>query len=239
MKTIEELIVIRNNYLDERIRGIENIDFLSVLNENGTTLEEFNQLEGEYFLKHFNPDLVDLGRMNTNDAQVYDLGEVAKNHTFISYGSPLNKQIWYATEDSYNHEYCEKNDIMATYLPYAGGVICMTPDDLEVFISIKEPPTTLCDIILAKLVAWVQKGTSLPVTLTGNDILVDGKKVFGMARFGMASMTVLVFHISFNIDIEMIQNICLKPMVKIPSSITDYGSYTKEDFISEMISWLR
>ena len=50
MKTINELIAIKNEYILEKEQGIENIDFVSVLQENGLTTQEFAYQDGKYYL---------------------------------------------------------------------------------------------------------------------------------------------------------------------------------------------
>jgi len=238
MKTIEELITIRDEYIAERVQNLDNIDFVSILKENGLTTETFAYQVAVYYLKHFNPDVIDVSGMTAQEAQAFDMEAVTDQHTVITYGSTVGKQVWYSSEDAYNKEYCNQNGIITACFPYIGGVICTTPSDLEVFYCIKNPPSSLNKVILDKLVSWIQSGTELPVTLDNNDILINNRKVFGIAGFQKNGMTVYVFHVSFNIDLDMINKVCLKPIIKVPAALSDYISYNKDDLIKEILSWL-
>lgn len=239
MKTIEELVTIEQQYIEERLNGVENIDFIGILQEENLTNEEFQYKKGEYYLKHFGPNTIDVSGSTVQEALAFDMEAIKKQQNTITYGSIAGRQVWYPTEDSYNKEYCIENNIITACMPYAGGVICTTPSDLEAFICAKNPPSLLSKVILDKLVKWIQSDTTAIVSLNNNDILIDGKKVFGIASFQKNDMVVYVFHVSFNIDLDMINKVCLKPMLKTPTALSEYINYNKDNLIEEMMSWLK
>ena len=72
-----------------------------------------------------------------------------------------------------------------------------------------------------------QKG--LPsVRQDNNDILVDGFKVASGGEITINNWNYMGYQISVNQDIEAIENICTKPMIKIPKALSDYGITTDE-----------
>ena len=71
------------------------------------------------------------------------------------------------------------------------------------------------------------------LVIDSNDLLVDGKyKMISYASINANNRLVYTcVHISFAPDIEAIQNICVKPMNKIPKGLIDYG-ITHEEIIN-------
>lgn len=73
----------------------------------------------------------------------------------------------------------------------------------------------------------------LNATREGNDILVDGYKVASYMSQNINSCIYTAIHISIGMELDMIKNICLKPMVKTPKGLKDYG-FTQQ----EIIEWV-
>ena len=65
-----------------------------------------------------------------------------------------------------------------------------------------------------------------------NDILIDGFKVFGWASYYYKEFDAIYItaHITLSVNLELIQNICTKPMIKTPKGLSEFG-ITKEDVI--------
>lgn len=76
-------------------------------------------------------------------------------------------------------------------------------------------------------VNWL-KTKGLNADFVGNDIVVDGFKVVGMAitRYGRIDYT--AGFIGINTNLDHIKAICKKPMVKVPKGLSEYGITTEE-----------
>ena len=60
--------------------------------------------------------------------------------------------------------------------------------------------------------------------MCSSDLLADGKKVASWARATLITGWVqTVAHFSVNVDVDLIRQICTKPMVKVPGALSDYG----------------
>ena len=94
-----------------------------------------------------------------------------------------------------------------------------------------EPDNGWYDRFIAYFVEWL-KDKGLNADFVSNDIVVDGFKVCGMAvtRYGRIDYT--AGFISLNVNLDHINAICRKPMVKVPKGLSDYGITTEE--VAEM-----
>ena len=90
---------------------------------------------------------------------------------------------------------------------------------------------TVGELVYSKFVEYL-KNKGLDVTSNGNDILVDGYKVFGWASnyYKEYNAIYITAHFTLSVDLELIKNICTKTMVKVPKGLNDFGIY-KEDII--------
>lgn len=67
-----------------------------------------------------------------------------------------------------------------------------------------------------------------------NDIIINWYKVAWITQVWWH----VIIHFSFLVDIDLIKNICLKPMAKTPKWITELTWKTREDFINFLKTWL-
>lgn len=235
--TLEALIDIERLYIEQRVQGLQEIDFVGLLTECGYTVDTFAYQKAEHYLKTFNP-MVLVGEVKQETENFERDRAVQKKNSLIC-ALPTRKIVWYPTGASFNREYCEANDILCKERTWLGGVLCSLPTDLEVSIIALDAPTMLPQVLVDRIKAWVQSKTSSEVISMGNDILIEGKKVFGMANFTHQNAFVCGFHLSFDVDMEFITSVCQKKMVKIPAGLNEFGDFNREDLISEMTTWLR
>ena len=123
-----------------------------------------------------------------------------------------------------NEQYCLDNNIPILPFPNSGGCIVIYPDDIICGILTKDVVTPFAVRMLERFADWL-KTQGLNAEFTGNDVLIDGK-------YKVASGSIAVFnnefayapiHISMQVDLEQIKNICNKPMVKVPKGLSEYG----------------
>ena len=143
--------------------------------------------------------------------------------------------IYAGDHAEYNREYCAQND-MFTFVYPGASVIVANENDLA--ISIISKYHGIHELILNKLCALlVARGLNCYVD--GNDILIGGKKIIGSASWQDGCVALYNFQISFVVDLELIQTICYKPMVKEPMGISEVSSITRDQVISRIVRWLQ
>lgn len=229
--TLEDLIDI------ERTKGIQEIDFVGLLTERGYTVDTFAYQKAEHYLKTFNPTfIVAEVKLETEN---FEFDRAAQRKNTIICGLPKEKIVWYPTEADFNRAYCEERQIICKERPYSGGVICTLPCDLQVgFIAINAP-TNFGQVIKDKVAEWIQSKTEYTVTISGNDILVDAQKVYGMYNIINKDVTVCGFNLAFDVDLDFITNVCKKEMVKVPAGLNTFGNFDRMDLVNEMALWLK
>lgn len=238
MRTIEELITIEKQYIQERLQGLTNIDFVSILQDNGFTPEEYQYNKGEYFLKTFNPVFM-IGNATEVKNYIYDMADQKQN--ILLCVIPDQKIVWHPINGDFNKEYCDTNNIFHDGRPYIGGTVCALPSDLDIDIVAMDAPTNFSRVIMDKIATWIKSkiDSSISVIVTGNDILIDNMKVLGMVEYTYQDACICEFHLSFDIDLEFIQQVCIKEMVKIPAGLNNFGLFNREELITEIRTWLK
>jgi hypothetical protein len=136
----------------------------------------------------------------------------------------------------YNAKFCTDNKISILPLNHTGGIIVTTPEDFNLVIIMKEK----------NLMSYIQKkiaeclvNLGVENIVYGNDIMIDGNKVSGCAETDMGEYVIYYFQISFNVNMELIETICNKKMIKTPKGITQiYPNITRDNLIEEIKKWL-
>ena len=109
---------------------------------------------------------------------------------------------------------------------YIGGNVIAFPDDLVCnWISDK----SLLDDFVADVAKYLSE-KFIPVYRDNNDIMVDGKKLFGTMSTPYNGNYYEGLFLSFRPDIETIQKVCKKEMKKVPVGLAEFG-VTPEEII--------
>jgi hypothetical protein len=104
------------------------------------------------------------------DAILYE-----KFGVYISYGSGLHA---YHGNDTIDRDLCEKLNIRVVDLYYNGGTIIGSEKDLSIIIVFPTGMDLTHELIINKIVDIIKQ--YIPeTTVSGNDILIEGKKVSG------------------------------------------------------------
>lgn len=136
-----------------------------------------------------------------------------------------------------NNEYCSKNNFEICNSFNMGGIIVANSGDIDMAIM-KKDGWKVGENLLAYLKDKLQN--KIPnIVIDKNDLLVDGKyKIISYASINANNRLVYTcVHISFNPDINAIENICIKPMTKIPKGLSDYG-ITRDEIINVIESYI-
>lgn len=107
---------------------------------------------------------------------------------------------------------------------HAGGTILVFEDGITLFQFDNTRPSWCEDLV------FYLKNKGLNAWCENNDIMVDGYKVAGYMECGIGAGKVLFYgiHISLNVDLSLIIQVCKKPMLKIPRGLSTWGITRQE-----------
>lgn len=138
----------------------------------------------------------------------------------------------YGGDWTIDKEWCNKNSI-----PYSQGKLiqntgCIIAVKGNVLLDVKKKfkgGECLCDKFSKYLVQYFKDKGMNSVRQDNNDVLVDDFKVASGAEVTLPNgFQYVAYQISINQDIETIKHACLKPMVKVPKALSEYGITTEE-----------
>lgn len=145
-----------------------------------------------------------------------------------------NPLVFKSKEGEINSTYCETCGIRICNSFNMGGIIVANKEDINMAIMKREGWNVGKDVL-----QYIKDRLSYKIsniTINNNDILIDDKyKVISFASINANNRLIYTcLHFSFNPNIELIKNICIKDMVKIPRGLYDYGVSQEE--ILEIVS---
>lgn len=138
----------------------------------------------------------------------------------------------YGGESTIDKKYCDEHGI-----PYSQGKLiqntgCIIAVKGNVLLDIKKRfngGECLCDKFSKCLCEYFKNKGMNSVRQDNNDVLVDDYKVASGAEVNLPNgFQYIAYQISINQDIETIKHACLKPMVKVPKALSEYGITTEE-----------
>ena len=133
---------------------------------------------------------------------------------------------------SIREDLCKDLNIPIVSAHYLAGANVIFLNDLTI-MEIKKGFSRFGEKTI-KLIHDYLRSKGLPVKIDGNDLMLydtDGKNVYKVGSHGsnfVGDMIENVVHISINMDVELVKNICLKPMVKVPGELGSYGITAEE-----------
>lgn len=147
---------------------------------------------------------------------------------------PDKTTVHLGLDENCNKSFCEEHDIFILNLPRHGGAIVSCVGDIAYFSvgqGVYEANKGI-DFLLNFSQYLQSKG--LNAQFKENDVLIDGYKVAsygnGPIELNNTRYYTTGIQVSMNVDINLIQAICTKPMDKIPKSLSDFGVTQEEVF---------
>jgi len=202
------------------------------LSEVGYTVEEFIQEQKQHIVKELKIGIREI------DSSVV-LEEVIAAHKKEENTCLMvtqNHPIVYVGNDGFNEQFCIENNISIYRIGYGGGTIIAGKDDLTLGVILNNP--NMMGYFRNKLKEWITNNFELP-TLIGNDLMIGENKVVGTATRQTGNKTLYCIQVSFSVDLDLIQRISTKEMIKIPKGLSYFGNKDKLDLIKEVKSWLQ
>lgn len=127
---------------------------------------------------------------------------------------------------------CTELDIPILRANYLAGANVVFPGDLSI-MEVKKGHSRFGEKAIKKVCEYLH-GKKIPVSLSGNDLMLidaQNRAVYKVGSYGsnhVGNMTESVFHISINMDLDLVKRICLKPMTKIPGELSSYDITAEE-----------
>ena len=140
-----------------------------------------------------------------------------------SYSGIGDEELVLAGKNEINENYCKENNIRYERTPNEGGTIVIQSGDIE-FGKFKYNGFDEPNRIMNEIYEYL-KEKGLNIKYEANDLLVDDiYKVGSCSSTNVGDRLIYTgCHISMSVNLEHIQNICLKPINKIPKGLNDYG----------------
>lgn len=151
---------------------------------------------------------------------------IKKQEQGIFYGINNKKVVFVSNINLVNTNACNELNYKIIETLHKGGIIVANPGDITIACFGPIANTWVKDFGVY-LVNYL-KDQGLNAIFEGNDILIDGYKIAGLSAKIYGNIQYSNIHIGINTNLEDIKNICLKPMIKIPKGLSDYGFSTKE-----------
>ena len=234
MADIVKAIEKEKEYLAYRMEGLEPFHLVDAIKECGfDSLDKYFKTKTEYLFNILNFAYIEKAPSECIDYFFQMMNEKKTGVVFID----SNETFVFSGESKpYNAEYCEANNIPVYPLYTRGGAIVSTEGDFSIGICYPEINAIDVQFILGKL-KEIFSETMSNVEVSGNDILLDGKKICGSIMYRQNEMKCFACHFSFKDNSELIKQICgVSSSVKIPTTI---DGLPVDMFKKAVREWLR
>ena len=220
-------------YLSFRAKGEEPYHFVDAVKEYGfDSLKQYSEEKIKYVFSHTDFEIVN----TTPDKAISEvflaiqtktnkIGFIDIDYTLVLSGNAADANV----------EYCAECNIpIYPYYTRGGSSVATAGDFLLGICMPKTDGVNEAAFLLEQICSIFRRYSDAVFESNGNDILMNGKKILGSARYAQNGMVVLINYLSFSDKKELIENICLKHSTKQPGYI-DFMS--RDAFRKEVIEW--
>lgn len=196
-------------------------------------LQDYFNDKQKFLFNEWKPDVyyIDVKTLTT------ELENAIRNEKYGVYISVTDSLYAFHGSDTIDYELCEKLGVCVAELYYSGGTIIGSSKDLGIEIVAPNSIGLDTNFILNKFHEIISKYIN-NTTISGNDILVNDKKVMGSMCRNVGKVFVWAAQISFCDYSDIIEQVCNKKSVKTPSYI-DNNFLTRDILEKEILSWLQ
>jgi lipoate-protein ligase A len=220
-------------YIFHRTKGQEPFHLIDAIKECGfVTLADYFNAKIEY-----NFDKLNFSYIEKKPAECIDyfFQMMDTKETGVVFIDSKETFVFSGESKPYNEEYCNENNIPVYPLYTKGGAIVSTIGDFSIGICFPEAVGVGVGFILSKLKNIFSKYID-NVTVNGNDLLLNGKKICGSIMYHQNDMKCFACHFSFKDNSELIEKICnVSGSIKTPTYI---NGLTVDIFKNELKTWL-
>lgn len=232
MKDLIGAIAEEQAYVSDHMHGVES-SLLKRLSSYGyeSLVDYFNDKRNHYF-NEWIPEVypIDVRTITT------ELENAVRNAKYGVYISTTDGLYAFHGSDEIDYALCDELGIQVAELYHNGGTIIGSPADLGIEIVAPRYIGLESAFILNKFYEIISQYVE-NVSIDGNDILVDGKKVMGSMQRNVGNVYVWAAQVSFGDYSDIIAQVCNKQSVKKPSYI-DSDLLTRDELEAEVLAWL-
>lgn len=197
-----------------------------------------NKLINNLLTQRFHKSLYE----SSNEMELYYALQYMKDNNIsnLSVVFPIEDfSINYGNEKDINKNFCDINNLHYRYENRGGGTIVFFPGNIVTCEIFTTNNFLRQHKFLNDCVEWLKK-KGLNATTNNNDLLIDGKKIIGAISETLPEpykdWVYFGLSISINSDPDLINQICTKPMIKVPGALSDYG-LTTEEVMNWTLEW--
>lgn len=233
MKNLTEAMSEEKKYIADRLNDI-NSSIIERLSQYGyDNLTDYFKDKKEYLFNEWKPEVI---YIDVKDLTV-GLENAIHNEQYGVYISVSNDSYAFHGSDYIDYNLAEKLGVYVAELYHKGGTIIGGSGDLGIEIVAPVSIELDADVILKKFYEIISKYMD-NVEISGNDILVNGKKVLGSMSRRVGNAFIWAAQVSFEDHSELINQLCNKKSIKQPSYI-DSNILNKDMFEKEVLKWLQ
>lgn len=167
---------------------------------------------------------------------------IARQEECLIWGIPDKNYVFTGYQNNkINNDSLKKYNAVVLNFQNEGGVIVTSAGDFDLGYFSKDIDNKFNEQLSKSLAEYLTEH-GVNTQIIDNDLIVDGMYKcgsFSSRRFG--DLIYSAFHVSINVDLQMIRDICVKEMSlsKIPKGLSEYGITTEkiksfvEDFIKK------
>lgn len=236
MVNIESAIQLEEQYVQYRLNKEEPFSLIDEIKKCGfNNFEDYFQAKNAYLLSHLNFNFIEQPMPN-GVSEIFKM--IENNRAGILFVDWENTFVVSGNDglETFNEEFCKKNNIQVFPLYTNGGAIVGTQGDFSLGICIPSNLSINDNFILNKIKDIIQKYTLKTVSVNKNDILIDGNKICGSATYQGKDVIMVIMHFSFSDRIDLISKICITNKINKPIGFIDF--ITRQEFKQEILTWL-
>ena len=162
-------------------------------------------------------------QINVFDIETELLNAANRKQNDVFYVVHTTPTIFVSNSEEYNKQFALDNNLNICHTYNMGGTIVTNSGDIDIAIYHKngwDIGQKVLEIIRQYLTQYIDN-----IAICDNDLLVDNKyKIASYASINCGDDVIYsAIHISLQPDLDLINNICTKPMHKIPRGLGAYG----------------
>lgn len=235
MRNIELALAEEQRYIEEKLAGKQSslIDRLKPFGYS-TLTEYFNDKKDLQF-RNWNPEF---HPVDIKDASIELKNAIMQNKTGVWYTYSDGLYAFHGS-DEIDYDLCSKIGIVIADMDYKGGTIIGGPNDLGIEFLVPREVEMYPNDFMNKFYRIIKKYfPNDEVIISGNDILLNNKKVLGSMTRSLSKISVWAAQLSFDNHQETINLICNKKSTKDPGYM-DKNILSRDIVLKEVSEWLQ
>lgn len=196
------------------------------------TAKEYLEERNAYLFQNWKPEVI---RPEIKEIGILCQNAVKNEECKIIIPEENGIRVWEGNE-KVDHDLCEKLGIQIENVGAGGGTIIGSEKDFSMMLIMPNEIRLTIEDILNKFVQIISR-YNINATWSGNDVIIDDKKVCGTTYRILDNISVFTCQVSFEDYSEYIEKICTKKSTKTPGFINP-EILSKEQFEEDVLNWL-